>query len=75
MFETIKLGLTMKPPASKEEDENPESKYFDRGLLPVIVSSGGRSKASGKSFGKRRKTFKKSRKGKRKVSRKSKRRN
>jgi hypothetical protein len=44
MFETIKLGLTMKPPASKEEDENPESKYFDRGLLPVIVSSGGRKK-------------------------------
>jgi len=34
----------MKPPASKEEDENPESKYFDRGLLPVIVSSGGRKK-------------------------------
>ena len=49
MFETIKLGLTMKPPASKEEDENPESKYFDRGLLPVIVSSGGRRRKSRKN--------------------------
>jgi len=49
MFETIKLGLTMKPPASKEEDENPESKYFDRGLLPVIVSSGGRRRKTRKN--------------------------
>jgi hypothetical protein len=65
MFETIKIGLTMKPPASKEEDENPESRYFDRGLLPVIIPAGGRRK---------RKTLKKSRKGKRKISRKSKRR-
>ena len=65
MFETIKIGLTMKPPASKEEDENPESRYFDRGLLPVIIPAGGR---------RRRKTLKKSRKGKRKISRKSKRR-
>jgi hypothetical protein len=69
MFETIKIGLTMKPPASKEEDENPESRYFDRGLLPVIIPAGGR---------RRRKTLKKSRKNKkrktlkRKISRKSK---
>ena len=59
MFETIKLGLTMKPPASKEEDENPESKYFDRGLLPVIVSSGGRKKR--RKTNKKRKTSKKRR--------------
>jgi len=64
MFETIKVGLTMKPPASKEEDENPESRYFDRGLLPIIVPAGGRRrktrKASGKPFGKnkKRKTLK-----------------
>jgi len=59
MFETIKLGLTMKPPPSKEEDENPESKYFDRGLLPVIVSSGGRKKH--RKTNKKRKTSKKRR--------------
>jgi hypothetical protein len=72
MFETIRIGITMKPPASKEEDENPESRYFDRGLLPIIISAGGRgrrrSKVSGKRFGKtyrkkiyRRKTYKKRR--------------
>jgi hypothetical protein len=31
----------MKVPASKEEGEDPESKYFDRGLLPIIIESGG----------------------------------
>lgn len=36
LYETIKIGMTMKPPASKAEDENPRSKYFDKGLLPVI---------------------------------------
>ena len=69
MFETIRIGITMKPPASKEEDENPESRYFDRGLLPIIVPSvGGKSfKRRSKRFGKtyrrkiyRRKTYKKS---------------
>lgn len=64
MFEIIRIGITMKPPASKDEDENPESRYFDRGLLPVIVTSGGRvkpfkrrSKAFGKT-NKKRKTLK-----------------
>ena len=57
MFETIKIGLTMKAPASKEQNENPESRYFDSGLLPVIVTAGGRRK--------RRKTNKK-----RKISKK-----
>ena len=61
MFETIRIGITMKPPASKEEDENPESRYFDRGLLPIIVPSVGgrrkRSKSSGKT-NKKRKTLK-----------------
>jgi len=70
MFETIRIGITMKPPASKEEDENPESRYFDRGLLPIIVPSvGGKSfKRRSKRFGKthrrkiyRRKTYKKRR--------------
>jgi len=55
MFETIKLGITMKPPASKEEDENPESRYFDRGLLPVIVApSGGRKTRKNKRRYKKR---------------------
>jgi hypothetical protein len=63
MFETIRIGITMKPPASKDEDENPESRYFDRGLLPVIVTSGGRKafKRRSKVFGKtnkKRKTLK-----------------
>lgn len=58
MFETIKIGLTMKPPASKEEDENPESRYFDRGLLPVIVPAGGRRRKTRKT-NKKRKTIKK----------------
>jgi hypothetical protein len=57
MFETIKIGLTMKPPASKEEDENPESRYFDRGLLPVIIPAGGRRKRKTRK-NKKRKTLK-----------------
>jgi hypothetical protein len=49
----------MKPPASKEEDENPESRYFDRGLLPVIIPAGGRRKRSKKTRkNKKRKTLK-----------------
>ncbi len=60
MFETIRIGITMKPPASKDEDENPESRYFDHKLLPIIKPVGGRrkrSKSSGKT-NKKRKTLK-----------------
>jgi hypothetical protein len=66
MFETIRIGITMKPPASKDEDENPESRYFDRGLLPVIVTSGGR----GKPFKRRSKAFGKTNKKRKTLKRK-----
>jgi hypothetical protein len=60
MFETISIGITMKPPASKDEDENPASRYFDGGLLPIIVPAVGgrktrRRKVSSKKTRKRRK--------------------
>jgi hypothetical protein len=61
MFETIRIGITMKPPASKEEDENPESRYFDGGLLPIIVPPKG-----GRKTRRRKVSSKKTRKGKRK---------
>ena len=60
LYETIKIGMTMKPPSSKDEDENPESKYFDGGLLPVMNETGGK---------RRRKTRKNKRKSKRRYSR------
>lgn len=66
MFETIRIGITMKPPASKDEDENPQSRYFDRGLLPVIVTSGGR----GKLFKRRSKAFGKTNKKRKTLKRK-----
>ncbi len=66
MFNTIQKGITMKPPASKEEDENPESRYFDRGLLPVIVSSGGRKTRKNK------RRYKKSKKQSKKMYKRSK---
>jgi len=64
LYDTIKTGTQMKAPPSKEEDENPESKYFDRGLLPVMgPSSGGK---------KRRRNTRKRRKTKRRRSRRHK---
>jgi len=42
MFETIQIGIQMKSPASKDEDENPQSRYFDGKLLPIIIESGGK---------------------------------
>jgi len=42
LYETIKIGMTMKPPPSKEDEENPQSRYFDDGLLPVINKTGGK---------------------------------
>ena len=61
LYETIKIGMTMKPPPSKDENENPQSRYFDSGLLPVINESGGKRR--------RRKTRKLKRKSKRRYSR------
>lgn len=46
MYKTIQVGMQMKSPASKEEDENPQSKYFDGKELPIVVAntSGGRKR-------------------------------
>lgn len=41
MFDTIQIGIKMKIPASKDEDENPPSTYFDGKLLPLIIELGG----------------------------------
>ena len=45
LFETIKIGTQMKSSVSKDEDENPQSRYFDGGLLPVMGPSLGGKKA------------------------------
>jgi hypothetical protein len=45
LYKTIKTGTQMKSPPSKDEDENPQSRYFDGGLLPIMgPSSGGKRK-------------------------------
>jgi hypothetical protein len=56
MFETIQIGIQMKSPPSKDEDENPQSRYFDGKLLPIIIKLGGRknSRKSKKSSRKRK---------------------
>jgi hypothetical protein len=67
MFETIQIGIQMKVPASKEEDENPQSIYFDGRLLPIIIESGGsrrrrksrKNKVSRKPFGKNKRKSRK----------------
>jgi len=69
MFETIQIGIQMKSPASKDEDENPQSRYFDGKLLPIIVKLGGSRRRKTKRL---RKSFRKTRKVK---SRSKKRRN
>ena len=69
MFNTIQKGITMKPPASKEEDENPESRYFDRGLLPIIVPPRGGKKRSTR---KNKRRYNKSKKQSKKMYKKSK---
>jgi len=61
MFQTISIGITMKPPASKDEDENPQSRYFDGGLLPIIVPAVG-----GRKTRRRKVSSKKTRKGRKK---------
>jgi hypothetical protein len=59
MFETIQIGIQMKSPASKDEDENPQSRYFDGKLLPIIVKLGGRRKSrKSKRSSRKRKTRK-----------------
>jgi hypothetical protein len=63
LFETIQIGMSLKPPPSKDEDENPQSRYFDSNLLPVINNVGGKRK--------RRKTRKNKRKSKRRYSRRN----
>ena len=65
LYETISIGTQMKSPPSKEEDENPESRYFDRGLLPVIVPPKG-----GRKTRKNKRRYKKSKKSKRRSSKK-----
>jgi len=59
MFETIQMGSQMKIPASKDEDENPQSMYFDGKLFPIIVKLGGRRRKT-----RTNKTRRKSRKNK-----------
>lgn len=36
LFNTIKIGIQMKSPYSKPEEENPRSEYFDGESLPII---------------------------------------
>jgi hypothetical protein len=36
MYQTIQIGINMKIPTSKDGVENPQSKYFDGHLLPII---------------------------------------
>lgn len=61
LYETIKIGMQMKEPSSKYEVENPQSRYFDGKLLPIINPLGGKRR--------RRKTRKNKRKSKCKYSR------
>jgi hypothetical protein len=73
MFETIQIGIQMKSPASKDEDENPQSRYFDGKLLPIIVKLGGSRRR--KTYKKPRRTRKSFRKTHKVKSRSKKRRN
>jgi hypothetical protein len=72
MFETIQIGIRMKSPASKDEDENPQSRYFDGKLLPIVIKLGGSRRKTYKKTRRTRKSFRKTRKVK---SRSKKRRN
>lgn len=63
LYQTIQMGIRMKSPASKDEDENPQSSYFDGGLLPIINADGGKKRR------KTRKNRKNKRKSKRRYSR------
>jgi nicotinic acid mononucleotide adenylyltransferase len=63
LYETIQFGTRLKSPPSKEEDENPESIYFDRGSLPIMGKNTTGGKKRRRNTKKRRKT--KTRKNKR----------
>ena len=63
LYQTIELGIQMKSPSSKEEEENPQSRYFDGGLLPVFNTTGGIRRR------KTRKIKRKTKKSKRRYSR------
>lgn len=67
LYETISIGTQMKSPPSKEEDENPQSTYFDGKLLPVINEIGGKRRR--RKMVKTRKFKKNNRKSKRRYSR------
>jgi hypothetical protein len=72
MYQSIQLGIGMKIPTSKEEDENPQSRYFDGRLLPIMGSTeeqpskrpriGGKRKSSKNRKTKRRKNKRHTRK-------------
>jgi nicotinic acid mononucleotide adenylyltransferase len=72
LFQTIKIGTQMKSPPSKEENENPQSRYFDGGLLPIMgpQTTGGKRKS--KAFGKSKKNRKTKRRKNKKYTRRNK---
>jgi nicotinic acid mononucleotide adenylyltransferase len=77
LFNTIKIGIQMKTPSSKSEEENPESKYFDSQSLPIINTGSQKKGGSIRRKSIRRKSIRnkrKSRRNKRKSAR-NKRRN
>jgi hypothetical protein len=71
MYKTIHVGMQMKSPTSKEEDENPQSKYFDGKELPIVIAhtSGGRKRMPTKrrTLTKKRKTKRRKTKTKRRL--------
>ena len=66
LYDTIKMGTRLKSPPSKDEDENPQSEYFDGKKLPIMrPTAGGKKRATKKckkTLRKRRKTLRKRRK-------------
>jgi len=74
MFDMIQIGTQLKIPSSKDEDENPESRYFDGKLFPLIIKSGGRGRRrktrKKQSAGKKQKTYRKKRTYKKRKTRK-----
>ncbi len=75
LYDTISIGSQLKPPASKNEDDNPQSKYYDGGLLPIINNNKNKNINDETVSNKRQKTSlggrrtKKHRKNKRKTKR------
>jgi hypothetical protein len=69
LYKTIEIGIQMKTPASKDEDENPRSRYFDGKLLPII-NEGFKAVKGGKKTKKSKKTKKTKKAKKTKKSRK-----